>query len=57
MKAEVNYCTNCEETAKFIRGKCEKCKEKYDDVVPASYRKKLAFDHGKPKPRNHERNY
>jgi len=33
-----NYCINCEETVKFIKGRCENCNEKYDDVVPASHR-------------------
>lgn len=47
MKAKVNYCLNCEETVKFIKDKCKKCKGKYDDVVPASYRKDYKYDYGK----------
>jgi predicted amidophosphoribosyltransferase len=35
---KINYCINCEEQVRFIKGRCEKCKGKYDDVVPASYR-------------------
>lgn len=38
MKAKINYCINCEEKVKFIRGRCECCAGKYDDVVPPSYR-------------------
>lgn len=38
MTAKVNYCINCEELVKFINSKCEKCKSKYDHVVPPSYR-------------------
>lgn len=47
MKTKVNYCVNCEEDVKFIKGKCEKCKGKYDDVVPASCRKDYKYDYGK----------
>jgi len=47
MKTKTNYCVICEEEVKFVRGKCEKCKGKYDDVVPASYRKDYKYDFGK----------
>lgn len=45
MKTKVNYCVNCEQEVKFTKGKCEKCKGKYDDVVPASYRN-YKYDNG-----------
>jgi hypothetical protein len=38
-----NYCVNCEEHVRFPKGKCEQCKGKYDDVVPASYTNELMF--------------
>ena len=47
MKAKVNHCINCGEDVKFVRGKCEKCKGKYDDVVPASCREDYPWDFGK----------
>lgn len=47
MKTKVNYCVNCEEEVKFIKGKCESCKGKYDDVVPPSYRNDYKYDYGK----------
>ena len=47
MKTKVNYCVNCEGEKKFIQGKCESCKRKYDDVVPASYRNDYEYDYGK----------
>ena len=47
VKIKVNYCVNCEEDVSFIKGKCEKCKEKYDDVVPASCRSDYKYDYGK----------
>jgi len=46
MKNKSNYCINCEEDVKFIRNKCENCKGKYDDVVPASYKKEYKYDYG-----------
>ena len=47
MKTKINYCVNCEEEVKFIKGKCECCKGKYDDVVPPSYRNDYKYDCGK----------
>jgi hypothetical protein len=44
MKTKVNYCTNCEEEVTFTRNKCENCKGKYDDVVPASYRTEYKYN-------------
>jgi predicted amidophosphoribosyltransferase len=47
MKTKINYCVNCEEDVKFTKGKCENCKGKYDDVVPASCREDVEYDYGK----------
>jgi predicted amidophosphoribosyltransferase len=47
MKTKVNYCVNCEEEVRFIKGNCEKCKGKYDDVVPASCRNEYKYDYEK----------
>lgn len=44
MKTKRNYCTNCEESVNFPKGKCENCGFNYDDVVPASYRMDFTFD-------------
>ena len=46
MKLKVYYCVNCEEEVKFIKGRCGKCKGKYDDVVPSSYRNDCKYDYG-----------
>lgn len=47
MKIKANYCVNCEKDVKFPEGKCENCKGKYDDVVPASFRTDYKYDYGK----------
>ena len=47
MKTKINYCVNCEEDVKFPKGKCENCKGKYNDVVPASCREGYEYDYGK----------
>ena len=46
MKTKLNYCVNCEEEVKFIRGKCESCKGNYDNVVPSSCRDDYKYDFG-----------
>lgn len=43
-KTKINFCVNCEEEVKFVKNKCESCNGKYNDVVPASYRKDLKYD-------------
>ena len=45
MKPKENYCINCEETKQFKRGRCVGCRDKYDNVVPMSYRTDLPMEH------------
>lgn len=47
MKRKVNYCINCEEVVRFNKNRCESCKDKYEDVVPASYRKDYIWEFSK----------
>ena len=45
-KTKIGYCIDCGEMVRFIRGKCEKCGGRYDDVASASYRDDCKYERG-----------